>query len=72
MRNRIIKAIKEHPEGLTISGVAEEAGCTRLTVRRYLQDILKEGIAKQRNVGIAKLIIPISDKDAKRNKDNKI
>lgn len=67
MKDRILKVIREHPDGLTISDIAKEVSSTRLTVRRYLNEqIIPEKLARIRRVGVAKLIIPVSDKNASR------
>jgi predicted transcriptional regulator len=55
IRNKIIKILKNHPEGLTIIEIAELIGKNRLTVSKYIYGLISEGIIYQRKIGSAKL-----------------
>jgi len=54
-KKKIIKNLKEHPEGLTILTIAENTGINRLTVSKYIFGLVSEGLISQRRVGPAKL-----------------
>ena len=52
---RIIRVLKEYPEGLTVSRIAELAILSRLTTSKYLAIMEIEKIVKFRKIGMAKL-----------------
>ncbi len=54
-RQKIIKSLKEHPEGLTILNIAENTGINRITVSKYIFGLVSEKLVFQRRVGPAKL-----------------
>lgn len=49
------KALKEHPEGLTMLRIAELAGVHRHTVTKYVYMMVGSGEIYQRELGPAKL-----------------
>jgi len=51
----IVEVLKNHPEGLTITSLAELAEFHRHTARKYVNELLNSGIIYQRCVGVAKL-----------------
>jgi len=55
VKERIIKVLKKHPEGLTTVEIAEEIGMSRHAVTKYIYQLLGEGLIFQREVGTAKL-----------------
>jgi len=54
-RERIIKDLKKHPEGLTILNLAANIGINRVTVSKYVFGLVSEGLVSQRRIGTAKL-----------------
>ncbi len=54
-KEKIIKSLKEHPEGLTILEIAEKTGINRITVSKYIYGMTFEGLVHQRRVGPSKL-----------------
>lgn len=54
-RNVIIEVLKQHPEGLTITSIANLTGLHRHTSRKYINDLIRIGEIIQRSVGAAKL-----------------
>jgi len=54
-RNIIIETLRQHPEGLTISSIAELTGLHRHTSRKYINELTRVGEIIQRSVGVAKL-----------------
>ena len=55
VRERIIKALKEHPEGLTIMNISKVIGMNRLTVSKYVYGLMSEDLILERKIGPAKL-----------------
>lgn len=55
IRERIVGALKENPQGLTISGISNLTGISRLTVAKYMLSLISGGVVEQRSVGPAKL-----------------
>ncbi len=51
----ILNLLSKHPEGLTITAIAEKLGIHRHTVTKYLKDLILSGKVNERNVGMAKL-----------------
>ncbi|MBN2202882.1 MAG: winged helix-turn-helix transcriptional regulator [Candidatus Aenigmarchaeota archaeon] len=51
----IIEALMANPEGLTLLSLASISGLHRHTCRKYINELTKEGIVFQRDVGAAKL-----------------
>ncbi len=51
----IIEVLKQHPEGLTIQQISDLVKLSRLTVTKYLHELLGAEIVTQRKVGKAKL-----------------
>jgi predicted transcriptional regulator len=54
-KNRIVRVLKEYPEGLTVSRVAELANLSRLTTSKYLSIMEVEKVVEFRKIGMAKL-----------------
>ncbi|MEM0242939.1 MAG: helix-turn-helix domain-containing protein [Candidatus Aenigmatarchaeota archaeon] len=55
IRRLIIELLRKHPEGLTIQQISNELGFSRITVAKYLHELLGAEIIYQRKVGKAKL-----------------
>jgi len=51
----ILDILKQHPEGLTLSSLAEKSGLHRHTSRKYVNELIRSGDVFQRFVGAAKL-----------------
>ena len=54
----ILDILKQHPEGLTLSSLAEKSGIHRHTSRKYVNELVRSGDVIQRLVGAAKLCYP--------------
>jgi hypothetical protein len=54
-KNLLIGILRQHPEGLTISSLAEISGLHRHTSRKYVNELIHAGSVAQRYVGAAKL-----------------
>jgi len=54
-KEQIIKLLRKHPEGLTIQQIANSIGKSRITVTKYIHELLGANIIYQRKVGKAKL-----------------
>lgn len=54
-QNSILRALREHPEGLTITSIASISGLHRHTVTKYVKDLMRSGTIQERDVGMAKL-----------------
>ena len=54
-RDRILKVLKKHPEGLTVQEIASLANLNRATASKYIFGLIVEGLAYQRKIGPAKL-----------------
>jgi predicted transcriptional regulator len=55
IKERIIKILKEHPEGLTTVEIVKISRISRITVTKYIYQLLGEDMINQRKVGSAKL-----------------
>ncbi|MFH0896868.1 MAG: NEW3 domain-containing protein [Candidatus Bathyarchaeota archaeon] len=65
-KNLLIDILKQHPEGLTISSIAEKSGLHRHTSRKYINELIGAGNVAQRCVGAAKLCYLNSDSSEPR------
>jgi len=55
IKEKIIKVLAEHPEGLTIQKISELVGTTRITAAKYIAELAGAGIVYRRRVGVATL-----------------
>lgn len=55
MKEEILQLLSKHPEGLTITSIAEKLGIHRHTATKYVKDLILSGEINERNVGMAKL-----------------
>jgi len=55
IREKIIKILKEHPEGLTTVDIVKYIGMSRHSLAKYIYQLLGEGKISQREIGTAKL-----------------
>jgi DNA-binding IclR family transcriptional regulator len=55
VKERIIEALREHPEGLTRVEIAKIIGSHRHTVTKYIYELVGKKLVYQREVGTAKL-----------------
>ena len=54
-REKIIKILKENPQGLTILNISKLLGMNRITVSKYIYGLIVEGSISQRRIGPAKI-----------------
>ncbi|MFH8080883.1 MAG: helix-turn-helix domain-containing protein [Candidatus Aenigmatarchaeota archaeon] len=54
-KQAIIEVLKKHPEGLTLQKIAQLTNMNRLTVTKYVHELIGAGMIYQRKVGVAKL-----------------
>ena len=54
-KERVIKILKKHPEGLTTIEISKIIGMTRHSVTKYIYQLLGEDSIFQREIGTAKL-----------------
>ncbi len=64
VREKIIKLLSKHPEGLTFAQVSREIGMHRNTVTKYLYELSGAGIVKIRDLKTLKLCYLADKKDA--------
>jgi hypothetical protein len=55
LREKIIEALRSHPEGLTLKDIAEIVGSHRHTITKYVYELIGAQVIIQRDVGAAKL-----------------
>jgi len=55
IREKIVKILKEHPEGLTTIDIAKLIGMNRLTISKYVYGLISENLIYQRKIGPAKI-----------------
>jgi predicted transcriptional regulator len=54
-RTLIINILRKHPDGLTITSIAELAGMHRHTATKYVYELKGAGVINERDIGSAKL-----------------
>jgi predicted transcriptional regulator len=55
VREKIIKVLKEHTEGLTILNISKLIGMNRITISKYVYGLIAENLVYQRKIGPAKM-----------------
>jgi predicted transcriptional regulator len=65
-RERIIKLLKEHPEGLTTVDIARMLGSHRHTITKYIYQLVGEDLIHQRKIGSAKLCYLKEEKNVRK------
>ena len=55
IKPKIVKYLKNHPEGTMILDLAESLGVHRHTIRKYVYMLDEEGKVNIRKIGVAKL-----------------
>ena len=55
VREKIIKILKDYPDGLTILNISTLVGMNRITIAKYVYGLMVEGLVSQRKIGPAKL-----------------
>lgn len=55
VRDKIIKVLRDHPEGLMILDISRMINVSRVTVSKYIYVLTLEDIVSQRRIGAAKL-----------------
>lgn len=63
IKEDVIKALQDHPEGLTGAKIAEQVGITQGAMSKYLSMLRVDGIITSRKVGVAKLWKLVSQAD---------
>jgi hypothetical protein len=55
LSDAILELLSKHPEGLTITSIADELGIHRHTATKHVKGLILAGKVNERNVGMAKL-----------------
>jgi DNA-binding IclR family transcriptional regulator len=55
VREKIIKILKEHPEGLTLLNISKITRMNRITISKYVYGLIAEKLVYQRKIGPAKM-----------------
>jgi DNA-binding IclR family transcriptional regulator len=55
VEERIVEALKENPEGLTIVEVAKKLKIHRHTASKYIYGLARAGVIRQRKLGVVSL-----------------
>jgi DNA-binding IclR family transcriptional regulator len=55
VREKIIKILKEHPEGLTLLNISKITRMNRITISKYVYGLIAENLVYQRKIGPAKM-----------------
>lgn len=66
VREKIIKTLREHPEGLTSVEIAKILNSHRHTITKYIYQLVGEGLIHQRKVGTAKLCYLKDEKNERK------
>lgn len=66
VREKIIKLLSKHPEGLTFAQISRQVGMHRNTVTKYIYELSGAGILKIRDLKTLKLCY-IADRKAASN-----
>jgi DNA-binding transcriptional ArsR family regulator len=53
VKEKIIKLLQEHPEGLTVKDIAQALELSRITATKYIFELKGEGLITRRRVGSA-------------------
>lgn len=56
LKEKIVKTLSEHPEGLSIIELSALVGSHRNTVTKYIYELIGARVIYQRNLGNAKLL----------------
>jgi len=54
-KERIIKVLKKHPEGLILTEMSNLTEMSKITMVKYLHELIGEGKIRQRKIGSAKM-----------------
>jgi DNA-binding IclR family transcriptional regulator len=54
-KKNILNLLEKHPEGLTLQKIAALIGMNRVTITKFIHELMGEGKVIQRKVSIAKL-----------------
>ena len=55
VREKIIKLLSKHPEGLTFAQISREIGMHRNTITKYIYELSGAGVLQIRDMGTLKL-----------------
>ncbi len=53
----ITEILKEHPEGVTIQRLSKLSKMSRITVTKYIHELIGEGKIYERKIGVARLLL---------------
>ena len=67
----IIKALKEHPEGLMLTEIAEITGMNRLTITKYVHELMGSESVFQREAAAARICY-LKESFFKRDKEREV
>jgi predicted transcriptional regulator len=70
-RKLILEVLRNHPEGLTITSIANMTGLHRHTSTKYIHELIGADMVFQRRIGVAKLCY-LSKKVSKKSKEKKM
>lgn len=71
IREKIVKLLRKHPEGLPILEIAELVGAHRHTVTKYVYELIGADVIRIRRIGTAKVCI-LKNKYIERMKEERI
>jgi predicted transcriptional regulator len=55
VREKVIKILEKHPEGLTLLNISKLIGMNRITISKYVYGLIAENLIYQRKIGPAKM-----------------
>ena len=70
-RKLILEVLRNHPEGLTITSIANMTGLHRHTSTKYIHELIGADMVFQRRIGVAKLCY-LSKKVSKKSNEKKM
>ena len=70
-RKLILEVLRNHPEGLTITSIANMTGFHRHTSTKYIHELIGADMVFQRRIGVAKLCY-LSKKVSKKSNEKKM
>lgn len=70
-RKLILEVLRNHPEGLTITSIANMTGLHRHTSTKYIHELIGADMVFQRRIGVAKLCY-LSKKVSKKSNENEM
>ena len=71
IKEKILKLLAKNPDGLTIQKLSELTGASRITVAKYIAELVGSGVVIKRQVGVATLCY-LKDEYTKKIEEGKI